>query len=148
MKFFFSRIMNFSLCLNFFQAIFMKTTCIYRCVLFSCLLLFFAGCTDKKAEEEIGGQWRAIELEEDETGTVHSLPEGIFMEFDYPVYRFEGDVSEEGKYYIKNDDLYLLTDQGDPHRKVGISKLTPDSLSIEMVDSTGTKIVRFFRQSF
>lgn len=70
------------------------------------------------------------------------------MEFDYPVYRFEGDVSEEGKYYIKNDDLYLLTDQGDPHRKVGISKLTPDSLSIEMVDSTGTKTVRFFRQSF
>src|SRR5690625_6710608 len=98
----------------------MKIKLIYSTVLSLILLVMLTGCTDKKAEEEIAGQWRAIELEEDGTGTIHSLPEGIIMEFEYPVYRFEGDVSEEGKFYIKNDDLYLLTDQGVLIRKWGV----------------------------
>src|SRR5690625_4834980 len=93
---------------------------IYSMVLYLILPVLLTGCTDKQAEEEIAGQWRAIELEEDRPGTIHSLPEGIIMEFEYPVYRFEGDVSEEGKFYIKNDDLYLLTDQGVLIRKWGV----------------------------
>src|SRR5690625_5949289 len=106
----------------------MKIKLIYRTVLSLILLFMLTGCTDKKAEEEIAGQWRAIELEEDGTGTIHSLPEGIIMEFEYPVYRFEGDVSVEGKVYIENDDLYILTDMEGPHLKVCIELLVIVSL--------------------
>src|SRR5690625_7439843 len=120
----------------------MKIKLIYRTVLSLILLVMLTGCTDKKAEEEIAGQWRAIELEEDGTGTIHSLPEGIIMEFEYPVYRFEGDVSEEGKFCINNYYLYLLTEHGGAHRKVSIAILTPDSLSIIVEYVTGLCVFR------
>lgn len=115
------------------------------------IIVFFAvalsACTDKKTEEEIKGQWHAVELVEDSTGTVHSLPEGITLEFEYPKYSFEGEISESGKYYIKNDELFLLTEKGDPHRKIGILGLSADSLLLNMSDSTGMRTVRFFRQA-
>src|SRR5699024_9414871 len=107
------------------------------------VVILISSCTDKKAEEEIKGQWQAVELEEDSTGMVHTLPEGITLEFEYPKYNFEGDISENGKYYIKNEELFLLTEQGDPHRKIGIISLTPDSLILNMNDSTGMRTVRF-----
>lgn len=115
------------------------------------IIVFFAvalgACTDKETEKEIGGQWHAVELVEDSTGTVHSLPEGITLEFEYPKYSFEGEISESGKYYIKNDELFLLTENGDPHRKIGILGLSADSLLLNMIDSTGMRTVRFFRQA-
>lgn len=116
-------------------------------IITSFCLLVLSACTDKEAEEKITGHWHAVSLTVDSSGTEHKLPEGIYLVFDYPRYSFQGEDTEEGKYYIKDDQLFLLDQSGDQLRKMKILSITPDTLTLVMKDSTDqNQIVKFTQQ--
>lgn len=104
-----------------------------------------AGCTDRESEELIEGSWQAVIMKEVGESRSHELPEGIVLDFEYPKYSFEGEQSEQGNYYIKNDQLHLIPEEQDEKRAITILQLSSDSLSLKLIDSLGSRSVLFLR---
>lgn len=108
-------------------------------------LISLTACTDNHSEKLIEGDWHAAKLLENKNATEHQLPEGIKLNFEYPKYSFEGNKSEHGNYYIKNDKLHLLPEDQGAERGIDIMNLSKDSLALELIDSLGTRTVYFVR---
>lgn len=108
-------------------------------------LAILMSCTDNKSEKLIEGNWHAVKLENSKDSIEHHLPDGIHLSFEYPKYSFEGNESEHGNYYIKNDQLHLLPNDQDPERDLPIKKLSGDSLTLQLMDSLGIRTVHFLR---
>lgn len=108
-------------------------------------LVFLVGCTDNQSEKLIEGDWQAVKISEIRDSTEHQLPDGIQLSFEYPKYNFEGEQNEGGNYYIKNDQLHLSPQDQDTERDIAIIQLTSDSLTLQLIDSLGTRTVHFLR---
>lgn len=104
-------------------------------------------CTDSQSEKLIEGQWHAVKIMEDIDNKEHILPDGIHLNFHYPKYNFEGEQEEAGNYYIKDEQLHLMPDDQESQRNIPILKLTPDTLTLQLVDSLGTRSVHFIRNN-
>lgn len=112
-------------------------------------ILFFAGivfgCTNSESEEIIEGQWQGKVIQESTENRTHALPGGITLDFEYPKYSFDGEQSEAGNYYIKDEKLHLIPDNQDEKREIDIIQLSPDSLALKLVDTLGSRTVLFLR---
>ncbi|MBY5960073.1 hypothetical protein KUV50_18115 [Membranicola marinus] len=113
--------------------------------IFLCTIFTLTSCTDNHAEKLIEGNWRAVKLSENEKSIEHELPEGIRFHFEYPKYTFQGEKSEQGNYYIKNDHLHLLPDGEETERNLSIQNLSADTLALELIDSLSGRTVYFLR---
>ncbi|HLU93036.1 MAG TPA: hypothetical protein VKZ54_02890 [Membranihabitans sp.] len=119
----------------------MRLNLLYFIVIFG----FLAGCTDSESEELIEGRWYGRTIVEDAENKPHELPEGIFFDFDYPNYVFEGDSNEQGNYYIKDEKLHLIPEAQEEKRAISILQLSSDTLTLKLVDSLGSRSVLFLR---
>lgn len=115
-------------------------------LLYLLLIVALMNCTNREAESIIEGSWEGkfIQLENDQSN--HALPDGITMEFEYPRYKFEGELEEQGNYYIKDEKLHLIPDDRDEKRELNIRQLSQDSLRLHLIDTLGQREVLFIRQ--
>lgn len=103
------------------------------------------GCTNSESEEIIEGRWQGKIIQESTENRTHALPGGITLNFEYPKYSFEGEQSEAGNYYIKDEKLHLIPVNQDEKREIDIIQLSSDSLALQLVDSLGSRTVLFLR---
>lgn len=112
---------------------------------FFLFLVVLTGCTDSESEALIEGRWEAVRMTDRGNSQDHTLPEGIYLNFEYPRYEFSGETSELGNYYIKNDKLHLIPTDQDEKRELPILKLQTDTLILYLEDSLGSRSVEFLR---
>lgn len=98
--------------------------------------------------EELSGQWKANTISVSGDSVQHQLSNKIELDLNYPEYKFSnGQVSEEGSYYIKDQFLNLEkgTDTVKNVRKIEILKFSNDSLELLLIDPASQRKVLFIR---